>query len=207
MPLPIPQVYFNSDSIKPLSKFDIRLDSVRDSLLRQQRQEGYSNIYTINEVRGKVRKYSDKAYDKVEYERDSRLCWIVKKDVLNGLGIPDKVYYYIIYRTNWHRRWAEPDLSNVSKYQNTPGVLIDDAIITRLINMNMTEHTAITIGIAEVMRAGVTPKFYYCLASDATKFINKYYTRCNTPWHTWMCGLSTECFSERDPFRHLLAPR
>jgi hypothetical protein len=178
--------------ISPMSKpnFKIRVDILKDAFKKMHKQS-----VEIEEIRGTVTRYKDKGYTQIDYKRDSRLAWIIKKYFTNALGISDAAYYYLVYMKDWSNVWANEDFANIAKYKGQRGTMINFKVAKKM--KDDKRLSALVLGrITEVEES----EFYYALRNAVVDFHDRYGSRFKSPWHQDMLGLPREIFTTTDTF-------
>jgi hypothetical protein len=152
-----------------------------------------------------IEAFGEDRYKRKEYIINTKLCQVISRDIVNSLGIPDKVYYYLVYKYHdWHLgSWASDNNARITKYHNakSSGTLLDWDIAMRLYAMqklNIFEMTSLVLGFCEDAKS--TPKFYFTKASKVIDFINKYMKGVGqtTQWGSYVFGVPKEIFQEDD---------
>lgn len=94
------------------------------------------------------------------------ICWIMSVTFNSIFGIPDKRYYYIIFRKNWFNRWANTYFDSANKYFNQDGITIKMDILNHCWHLIRQDISAL------VLVTGDT-NIYYMTMADAIKTFRK----------------------------------
>jgi hypothetical protein len=54
--------------------------------------------------------------------RQSKLFYVIKKAVINPLGMTDWVTYFLMYTKKWYKNWASEDNMDIKKYYKKEGI-------------------------------------------------------------------------------------
>jgi hypothetical protein len=87
-----------------------------------------------------VRKQENKPrFDKEHGENNREICAVLEKEVVNGLGMSDSYYYYIIYRNKLLTGWA--NALDLKKYFRQSGFYLPFSILKHM-DTNKLKHTS-----------------------------------------------------------------
>lgn len=98
-------------------------------------------------------------------EDNRRICSILEKEVVNGLGSADSYYYYIIYRNRLLNSWA--NAFELKKYFRQPGIYLPFSILKH-IESNKLKYTSELILMYNP--PDIQPKLYSIKSADLFKF-------------------------------------
>ena len=76
--------------------------------------------------------------------RLSKLYYVIKKAMVNPLGMTDWVTYIVMYARKWYKSWANDDKLDIKKYQGREGILFRAPDKVFKYNPHMTALVVIT---------------------------------------------------------------
>ena len=124
--------------------------------------------------------------------RQSKLYYIIKKAVINPLGMTDWVTYLVMYAKRWYKGWAREDKLDMKKYAGREGVLFRAPDRVFKFNPFMTALVVVT----------PEPEIRYCKLADinkeTTKDVNTF--RYFKDGDVFKSGAPKSIFSEKDVF-------
>jgi hypothetical protein len=125
----------------------------------------YEREYNANESGYGVLIRKQERGPRLQKEDNRRICSILEKEVINGLGMVDSYYYYIIYRNRLLNSWA--NAFELKKYFRTPGIYLPFSILKH-IESNKLKHTSELVLMYNP--PDVNPKLYSIKSADLFKF-------------------------------------
>jgi hypothetical protein len=126
--------------------------------------------------------------------RQSKLYYIIKKAMINPLGMTDWVTYLLMYSKRWYRGWAKDDKLDIKKYQGREGILFRAPDKVFKFNPFMTALVVITSEPQLEIR--------YCKLADINKELTKNVDnyRYFKDGDVFKSGAPKSIFSEKDVF-------
>jgi hypothetical protein len=169
------------------------------------------NLIDIDQVRGYIKRYNE--HGDLTYKRNSRLAWIMKRYVTNGLGMEDSVYYYLTYKLEWKKGWATEKFANIPKYDGTTGTIINYEVIDKALEGMRIRQPGLPYP-SRVHRSSLVvamspnnnnnnespTEFWYASMKEALDFNAKYNSKFISPWRADSVGLPKDIFHSSDIF-------
>jgi hypothetical protein len=126
--------------------------------------------------------------------RQSKLYYIIKKAMVNPLGMTDWVTYLLMYSKRWYRGWAKDDKLDIKKHLGREGILFRAPDKVFKFNPFMTALVVITSEPQLEIR--------YCKLADINKELTKNVDnyRYFKDGDVFKSGAPKSIFSEKDVF-------
>lgn len=129
--------------------------------------------------------------------RQSKLFYVIKKAMINQLGMTDWVTYFLMYTKRWYKSWASEDKMNIKKYDRREGITFRAPH-----KLFRYPHSSPYMSALVVITTEPTLKINYCkvssLCMDITKKVDSYRTFMENDIEK--SGAPRSLFSEKDVF-------
>lgn len=111
---------------------------------------------TIDDVATRAVRNGEQWTFMVDKSRQSKLYYVLKKAIVNQLGMTDWVTYLLMFTKKWYKGWSNEERMDKKKYYRKDGVILRSPDKINKYNPFMTALVVVT----------PDPKIYYCKLSD-----------------------------------------
>jgi|SRR5690349_10288838 len=129
--------------------------------------------------------------------RQSKLFYVIKKAIINPLGMTDWATYFLMYTKKWYKGWASEERMNIKKYDRKEGITFRAPH-----KLFRYPHTSPYMSALVVVTSEPKTSINYCklsdLMMDITKSVDEY--RTFKEGDIEKSGAPRSIFSEKDCF-------
>lgn len=132
----------------------------------------------------------------MDNSRQSKLFYVIKKAMINQLGMTDWVTYFLMYTKKWYKSWASEDAMNIKKYRGREGITFRAP--HKLFSYKMSPYMSALVVITIDPKTSIN----YCKLSDLMMDMTKNAERYRTFDDKGIekSGAPRSLFSEKDVF-------